>query len=300
MHPQHTTLQRRAVRSSCAAPSPHLRISRELRENGAVQANSDSLKALAKAQHVKALPQVGLYRPGHGRLLAFQAVPSKMKIIKANLNTVLDSPGKYFKLDPNGYAMVLDEDPTPEITAARKKAKALAASTGSLFEHLMATANGGFAPCHCCQAVCSAAAECYVHRHSVRARSIFQTGCRSASPEAIATKQAPLAKPADGDAAARNGSGAPSTSAPAGTAAERKQRFLREWGDEYGYGGAIDELYRSEVGCRLPEDQHYLDYTGSALYCRTPLQAAFNDLQARPAPPAFPLRAALRASYSCR
>jgi hypothetical protein len=63
--------------------------------------------------------------------------------------------------------------------------------------------------------------------------------------------------------------------------AERKAAFLAQWGGKYGYGGRIDELYRSEIGCRLPEDQHFLDYTGSALYCRTPLQAAFNDLQVR-------------------
>lgn len=61
--------------------------------------------------------------------------------------------------------------------------------------------------------------------------------------------------------------------------AERKAAFLAQWGKKYGYGGRIDELYRNEIGCRLPDNQHYLDYTGSALYCRTPLQAAFNDLQ---------------------
>lgn len=61
--------------------------------------------------------------------------------------------------------------------------------------------------------------------------------------------------------------------------ATRKAKFLARWGEKYGYGGKIDELYRSEVGCRLQDHQHYLDYTGSALYCRTPLQAAFNDLQ---------------------
>ena len=72
-----------------------------------------------------------------------------MKILKANLTTVLEHPGKFFKLDPNGYAAPVDDDPTPEMTAQRQQARELAASTGGLFEHLMATANGGCAHAAC-------------------------------------------------------------------------------------------------------------------------------------------------------
>ena len=99
-------------------------------------------------------------------------------------------------------------------------------------------------------------------------------------------------------AAARNGGAAASTSGGApDTAAARKQQFLREWGAEYGYGGAIDELYRREIGGRLPSGEHYLDYTGSALYCRTPLQAAFNDLQVRRCRPVARSRCAAPADH---
>jgi hypothetical protein len=62
---------------------------------------------------------------------------------------------------------------------------------------------------------------------------------------------------------------------------EAKAQFLKRWGRAYGYGGRIDELYEKEIGSRLPAGQHYLDYTGSALYCRTPLRTALDDLQAR-------------------
>jgi hypothetical protein len=104
--------------------------------------NTDANKALAKDQQVKALPLVGLYRPNYGRLLSFQAVPSKIKVITANVEKVLANPTKFFKLDPNGYAVAVDTDPTPEQHQQKKDAEKLRAKTGGLFEHLMATANG--------------------------------------------------------------------------------------------------------------------------------------------------------------
>lgn len=106
-----------------------------------LQVNVEQLKGIAKAQQIKALPQVGLYRPNHGQLLTFQAVPSRMKVVKKNIQTALKHPDKFFKLDPNGNATVVDTDPTPELTAIKDEAKKLKASTSGLFEHLLATAN---------------------------------------------------------------------------------------------------------------------------------------------------------------
>jgi hypothetical protein len=65
-----------------------------------------------------------------------------MKVIKANIEKVVANPTKFFKLDPNGYALPVDTDPTPELQEQQREAEKLKSSTGGLFEHLMATANG--------------------------------------------------------------------------------------------------------------------------------------------------------------
>jgi hypothetical protein len=106
------------------------------------QVNIEQLKDIARVQQIKALPQVGLYRPNHGQLLTFQAVPSRMKVVKKNIATALAHPDKFFRLDPNGLATVVDKDPTPELTAIKHEAKKLKSSTAGLFEHLLATASG--------------------------------------------------------------------------------------------------------------------------------------------------------------
>jgi thiol-disulfide isomerase/thioredoxin len=111
-----------------------------------IKANTDKVKALSKQQQVKALPQAGLYRPNHGRLVAFGVTPSKLKILKANVQTVLRNTDKFFKLDPNGYAVPVDTDPTPELGIAKKAADKLKASTGGLYDALTAMANGTCAP----------------------------------------------------------------------------------------------------------------------------------------------------------
>jgi hypothetical protein len=82
---------------------------------------------------------VTLYRPGYGPVLQFQAVASKLKVAKLNMTTMLEHPTKFFKLDPNGHVVVLDEDPTPQQEKAKADAAQLRASTGGLFEKLMAS-----------------------------------------------------------------------------------------------------------------------------------------------------------------
>lgn len=89
---------------------------------------------------MKVLPQITLYRPGHGQLLQFQSVPSKLKVAKKNISKILEHPTKFFKLDPNGMVTVLDEDPSPQQAQAKQDAQKLKASTGGLFEKLMSSA----------------------------------------------------------------------------------------------------------------------------------------------------------------
>ena len=56
-----------------------------------------------------------------------------------------------------------------------------------------------------------------------------------------------------------------------------KQEFLANYPD-YGYKGKIDKLYKDEIGSRMGETEHYMDYTGSSLYCNSQLKLAFEDL----------------------
>ena len=232
--------------------------------------------------------QIGLYRPNHGRLIAFQAVPSKLKSIKKNVETVLANTDKFFKLDPNGYAVPVDTDPTPELTQARADAEKLAASTGSLYERLMAQANGSTSS----SVGSSAAAGARAAPAAPLNGTSVQAERAASGSGGTAQSAAPLAAPAV--ASGSNGAAAPAAAVqPVLSAEDAKAQFLQQWGHQYGYQGAIDALYAREIGMRLPPGQHYLDYTGSSLYCRTPLQAAFEDLQARlqPAPRLFRSRA---------
>eukprot|EP00878_Enallax_costatus_P005228 GHUV01005494.1.p1 GENE.GHUV01005494.1~~GHUV01005494.1.p1 ORF type:complete len:253 (+),score=38.33 GHUV01005494.1:272-1030(+) len=55
---------------------------------------------------------------------------------------------------------------------------------------------------------------------------------------------------------------------------EAKASFLAAHGGDYGYQGWLDAYWQKEVGVRLPRGQHYLDYTGSALYANTQVKDA--------------------------
>lgn len=206
----------------------------------------DEMRGLAKQEGVKALPQVGLYRPGVGFLISFQAVPSKMKVAKQNLDAVLDNPTKFFKTDPNGFFVPTDEDPAGRQAASKAAAAQLKASTGGLFEKLLKQAN-------------------------ISDPKEFQ------APAASAPAPAPTPDVATSSAAVP--SRAPGSTVGGPSMAEAKAAFLAEWGELYGYGGRIDHLYQTEIACRMQPHEHYLDYTGSSLYCKSAVQAAFDELQ---------------------
>ena len=266
-----------------------------------VQVNIEGLKDLSKAHSIKALPCVSLFRPHQGHLLTFPSVPARMKAVKKNIQIALDSDSPFFKLDPNGFAVPVDTDPTPEITAAKEEATKLKAATSGLFNHLMAVSNGCAPPdffWHLCFAFSASSASRRASRsalrigpftapfsssaarraaHSAVSRRTCCDHCAQRSARAPCRTAAPVAAPAQAGPSALD-----AADAVTGDAAAAKRDFLDRWGADYGYGGRIDELYDQEIGSRLPEGQHYLDYTGSALYCRSAIQAAFDDLQVRP------------------
>lgn len=126
------------------------------------------------------------------------------------------------------------------------------------------------------------------HPHPLPICSSQRSNGSSTTAPNPSTPAAP-AQPNSNSNGASNGNGATtvtpaspvvaSTDAPAGSMAAAKAAFLAQWKDEYGYGGRIDQLYRDEVGCRMKPNEHYLDYTGSALYCSSALNCIFEDLQ---------------------
>jgi hypothetical protein len=50
-----------------------------------------------------------------------------------------------------------------------------------------------------------------------------------------------------------------------GTVAEAKEAFLQQHGSSYGYQGWMEQHWQAEVGDRLGQGQHYLDYTGEVI-----------------------------------
>eukprot|EP01023_Acetabularia_acetabulum_P039417 TRINITY_DN3793_c0_g1_i7.p1 TRINITY_DN3793_c0_g1~~TRINITY_DN3793_c0_g1_i7.p1 ORF type:complete len:652 (+),score=114.99 TRINITY_DN3793_c0_g1_i7:24-1958(+) len=60
----------------------------------------------------------------------------------------------------------------------------------------------------------------------------------------------------------------------------KKEHFLQEFGDDYGYGGRIEQLYASEVAPRMQPHEHYMDYTGASVYCNSQLKASLQELEA--------------------
>lgn len=88
---------------------------------------------------------------------------------------------------------------------------------------------------------------------------------------------------AEGDAVDKPNVSAPSSSSSShvdpSSISEEKKEFLKVHGNQYGYDGRIDELYKKEVGCRMGDNGHYMDYTGAAVYCQSQLDSAFQELR---------------------
>eukprot|EP00878_Enallax_costatus_P013939 GHUV01014576.1.p1 GENE.GHUV01014576.1~~GHUV01014576.1.p1 ORF type:complete len:479 (+),score=157.31 GHUV01014576.1:163-1437(+) len=41
----------------------------------------------------------------------------------------------------------------------------------------------------------------------------------------------------------------------------------------------LDQLYPCEVGCRMKPNEHYMDYTGSSVYCQSQIEQVFDELR---------------------
>mmetsp|Transcript_24514 Transcript_24514/g.58276 ORF Transcript_24514/g.58276 Transcript_24514/m.58276 type:complete len:692 (-) Transcript_24514:359-2434(-) len=109
---------------------------------------------------------------------------------------------------------------------------------------------------------------------------------KEAELKRLAKEKAALAKTMDNLASNGNGSARSvprvkelNSKDPSKTQDPRKRMFLEKYKADYGYGGMIDELYQREIGSRLSENEHYMDYTAAALYCNSVIDNAMNELK---------------------
>lgn len=70
------------------------------------------MKARMKADGVRSLPYLAFHCPKHGKLLGYVHLPSRSKLVRANIEVMLQHQGAKFALDPNGYAIVTENPST--------------------------------------------------------------------------------------------------------------------------------------------------------------------------------------------
>ena len=68
----------------------------------------DNLKDRMKADGVRSLPYLSFYHPSEGKLLGYVNLPSRSRLLRSNIDKMLDNNGAKFALDPNGFVMVTE------------------------------------------------------------------------------------------------------------------------------------------------------------------------------------------------
>jgi hypothetical protein len=207
----------------------------------------EELKKASKEAGIKALPHAQIYKPGEGKLVGIDIPPSRVKHLRHNLQIILGNPGKAFLTDPNGFVIPVNKTEAQQKEDAKAAAAALESATGSLFDHLVKDVLGQ-------------------------------------APPATSSSSSSSSSNGNGAASSSNGNGTTTSSSSNGTGAAAaaaapvdpalaaaKAAFLEAHGGEYGYKGQIDVLYPCEVGCRMKPNEHYMDYTGSSVYCQSQL-----------------------------
>jgi hypothetical protein len=211
----------------------------------------EELKKVSKDAGIKALPHAQFYKPGEGKLVGIDIPPSRVKHLRHNMQIILGNPGKAFLTDPNGFVIPVNKTAEQQKEDAKAAAAALESATGSLFDHLVKEVLGQPAPA------------------GSSSSSNGNGNGNGASSSSSAASGAATTTTTTSSSSSSNGTGAAAPADPALAAA--KAAFLDQHGAEYGYKGQIDVLYPCEVGCRMKPNEHYMDYTGSSVYCQSQL-----------------------------
>ena len=85
-----------------------------------LQVCTDNLKGRMKADKVRQLPYLAFYSPSEGKLLGYVNLPSKARLLRINIEKMLENNGAKFALDPNGYAMVTESATTRALDTAEE------------------------------------------------------------------------------------------------------------------------------------------------------------------------------------
>jgi len=224
----------------------------------------DDMQAFARAQGITALPRMSVYQPGEGLLVTIDVPASRVKHLKMNLNVIKMNPGQAFTLDPNGFVVAVGKSQAAK--AKEDKAKAieeLSANKGGLFEHLMKVAKGGAATAPPASPVGTSISS----GSDSDEGQATSTTTRSPSPVSVAS------------VSSSDSLGWPASLNLGAMYNLDKAGFMQRYRNEYGYGGAIEALYPAEVGVRMKPREHYMDYTGSGVYCQSQLDAVFQELR---------------------
>lgn len=68
----------------------------------------DGMKDRMKADGVRSLPYLAFYSPNGGKLVGYVNLPSRSRLLRANIDRLLQNNGAKFALDPNGFVVVTE------------------------------------------------------------------------------------------------------------------------------------------------------------------------------------------------
>lgn len=66
------------------------------------------MKERMKADGVRSLPYLAFYNPSGGKLVGYVNLPSRSRLLRANIDKLLQNNGAKFALDPNGFVVVTE------------------------------------------------------------------------------------------------------------------------------------------------------------------------------------------------
>lgn len=73
-----------------------------------IQVCVDGMKDRMKADGVRSLPYLAFYSPNGGKLVGYVNLPSRSRLLRANIDRLLQNNGAKFALDPNGFVVVTE------------------------------------------------------------------------------------------------------------------------------------------------------------------------------------------------
>lgn len=61
-----------------------------------------------RSDGVRSLPYLAFYHPTAGKMLGYVNLPSRSRLLRSNIDKILENTGAKFALDPNGFVIVTE------------------------------------------------------------------------------------------------------------------------------------------------------------------------------------------------